>query len=301
MSQTQFEERFTVSAPATLRVKNIRGDVQIEPHDEESIHILAVRDDESGNAERTRVTLRQDANGDVLAETEYEEPFLGISRPCRVAYTIRAPRATHLRLRQVSGNTSAKGFSGNLKLKSVSGAVQLDDMAGDIILRSVSGRVEARSLRGTLELDTVSGRGSILESDLSQVQASSVSGKLTVQTALADGPYRFSSVSGGLQLILAGEQQGCRVHGSTISGGFRTDLTATRGSHSQRHWDLEFNGGGPEVRLKSVSGHIRVLSHAEAQAGPVVFGRAEAPDRMDILEKVRAGELSVDEALRKLG
>ncbi len=296
---TRFEEQFSVGSPAVLRVKNIRGPVIVEPHDEPSIHILAIRRDETGNAQRTLVSLTQDANGDVLASTDYEENFFGIGNPCEVHYTIRTPRNTHLRVRQVSGNTRAHGLAGKLKIKSVSGPIQVTDMEGELIIATVSGALEARALRGPLEVDSVSGRITVLESDLPEVLAKTVSGRMTVQTPLGAGPYKFTSVSGGVSLIVPAEQ-GCHVHGHTTSGQLRTDLPGTRGNHSRRSWELDLNGGGPEVRFKSVSGSLRILNQPDSDPRGIKFQPEEAVDRMAVLEKVRSGEISVEEALRSL-
>ncbi len=296
---TRFEQQFSVGSPAVLRVKNIRGPVIVEPHAEPSIHILAIRRDETGNAERTLVSLTQDENGDVLASTDYEDHFFGISNPCEVHYTIRTPRETHLRVRQVSGNTRAHGLAGKLKIKSVSGPIQLADMEGELVIGTVSGALEARTLRGPLEVDSVSGRVTVLESDLPEVLAKTVSGRVTLQTPLGAGPYKFTSVSGGVSLIIPAEQ-GCRVHGHTTSGHFRTDLMGTRGNHSRRSWDLDLNGGGPEVRFKSVSGNLRLLNHPDSNPRGIKFQAAESADRLQVLEKVRSGEISVEDALRAL-
>jgi hypothetical protein len=74
-------------------------------------------------------------------------------------------------------------------------------------------------------------------------------------------------------------------------------------------WRATINGGGVEVRFNSVSGDLVLTTDAGRQTTEVASApAAEAPPpppeppmtTMDVLKAVEAGQLSVDEALKRL-
>ncbi|MBI3159472.1 MAG: DUF4097 family beta strand repeat protein [Chloroflexi bacterium] len=215
-------------------------------------------------------------------------------------YTVKVPRQTSVRTRNVSGGTRVSGLDGHHKFKSVSGGLILEDLAGDIDASVVSGQIQARRLHGPAELSAVSGKIVIAESDLPTLQAGTVSGRLHIETPLGEGPYRFTSVSGGVRLEVA-EGQGCHVHARTVSGHIRTNLEATHGVVDRRYWDVDLNGGGPVVSLKSTSGSLTLVNAGGGEPGPVHFKRGEHKDRIEVLTRLENGELSVEDALKELG
>ncbi|MBI3159471.1 MAG: hypothetical protein HYZ26_07720 [Chloroflexi bacterium] len=57
MSETRVTQEYAVNLPAALSVSNIRGEILVEPHDEAAIHILAVREDNSGDSRETSIHI----------------------------------------------------------------------------------------------------------------------------------------------------------------------------------------------------------------------------------------------------
>lgn len=296
----RIEETFKVELPAKVRVVNIRGPIRIEAWEGNTIQVIAEMDESSGNAGRTTIRVEQLADGMVEAVTEYETSFWGIDRPARVDYTVKVPHQTHVRAKNVSGGVVVRGVDGRHKVASVSGGVRLEDITGEITSKTVSGGLKARGLHGPADLNTVSGGLEVLESDVPTLTAASVSGVLTIETPLGEGPYRFSTVSGRVKLVVK-EGQGMHVNGRTVSGRLKTNLTGTRGVHERHRWDIDLNGGGPQVTLKSTSGNLVIVTDRDAEAREVRFAEPARADRLDILTRVNNGELSVEEALNKLG
>jgi hypothetical protein len=299
MTETRVTQEYSVTVPAAVSVSNIRGDIRVVPHDEPLIRLLAVREDNSGDSRGTVIHVEQREDGTVLARTEHESGWFGFSRPCRVHYTIQAPRETSVRTRNVSGSTRVEGMEGRHKFKSVSGSLTLEDLSGEIVASVVSGSIRAQRLHGPAELNSVSGGIEVADSDLPTLQASAVSGTVHVQTPLGEGPYRFSTVSGSIRLEV-GEGQGCHVHARTVSGHIRTNLHATRGVVDRRFWDVDLNGGGPVVSLTATSGSLTLLAAGAGEPGPVRFRERTSEERISVLTRLENGELSVEEALKQL-
>ena len=64
------------------------------------------------------------------------------SFPCRVDYTVSAPRNCALKVNGVSNDASAEGFEGEADFHSVSGEITLKNMKGPIKISTVSGKLE---------------------------------------------------------------------------------------------------------------------------------------------------------------
>jgi hypothetical protein len=134
----------------------------------------------------------------------------------------------------------------------------------------------------------VSGDITVAEADLPAVAASTVSGRLRLQTRLGEGPYRFNSVSGDVYLLVpAGTRCAAALHSQ--SGRVHRGVPGTPPGAAEA-------GDRPEVRLNSVSGDLWLLGPADAPEPPARPTR----DRRAVLERVSRGELSVEDAAQFL-
>ncbi len=276
----KYEKTFTVSSPARLDLSNIRGSVEVHPGEEGVIHILASKDGSSGDEKHTEIEFSQEVDGTVKVATRFPDApwsWLYGSFPCRVDYVVQAPQKCSLKLNGVSSDTVVEGFEGNFAFKSVSGEMSLRDLngpvkvntvsgkvelaglTGDLHLTTVSGKVSGNHINGRLHLNTVSGKVSLEESNLSSVDATTVSGRMVYQTGFSDGPYRFSSVSGDVELLVPPETR-CSAELHAISGKLFTKLPATSITHQNGNQVVEVQGGGVAVNLHSVSGNLSLAS-----------------------------------------
>jgi hypothetical protein len=279
MSET-IEKTFTVTSPAHLKLNNIRGSVVIHPGEDGAIHVSAVKHSGSGDANNTEIEMIQDASGEVSVSTRFPEGgwrwMIG-SFPCPVDYVVTAPRQCSLKINGVSNTVEAGGFEGEFSFNSVSGEIELRDLTGparihtvsgevelakltgSMTINTVSGRISGDHLSGALQLDTVSGAVKLEESSLPSAQATTVSGDLTFQTSLGEGPYRFNSVSGNVRLLLPPETR-CDAELHAISGTLSTKLPATSTERQHGRQTLEIQGGGVKLYLHSVSGNLSLAS-----------------------------------------
>ena len=280
MSNEILEKTFSVSNSPRLVLGNIRGSVDIRPGADGAITVKAEKLVKSGDANATTIEMAQEADGTVRVKTQFWEFWLGWlfgSRPCKVNYTVTAPRNCALEVngvsnelfvegfeadasfKTVSGEVTARALSGSLKFESVSGSLNLTDLTGDLYLHTVSGGVKGTHLAGTLSLKTVSGEVDFDRSTLQSVNATTVSGGMELETALGDGPYHFDSVSGNLTMKLPADVR-CTAELHTVSGGLSIRLPANSVSRQRGRQVTEVQGGGVRVFLKSVSGNLQLTT-----------------------------------------
>jgi DUF4097 and DUF4098 domain-containing protein YvlB len=160
--------------------------------------------------------------------------------------------------------------------------------------------VQGESVSGSTTIDTVSGDLYLKNSNFPSLRAKTVSGDLTFETPLGDGPYDFNSVSGDIK-IEATRLIGLTVDSSSLSGDLRTTIPLTSSNYSRTHQSVEVMGGGVAVRHKSVSGDFFLDSAGEIEESTALPSlkddQVEEISRREILTKIEQGELSVDEAV----
>jgi hypothetical protein len=267
----------------------------------------------------------QDSDGTVRVETRSTNSLFGFhSHHLRVDYSVRAPQGIHLDASCVSSTLEVSELEGAFKLKTISGDTNLKGLSGPLKLGAVSGDITGARLSGVLDLDTVSGRVRLTDSSFPSADASTVSGDMLLQTAIAEGPYVFSSVSGSVKMIVPPDTR-CNVELNSVSGSIRSSLPATAARMGHGLKVTQIQGGGTSIRLKSVSGGVSIESEgvpatlvpSTQPAGeftippsppipptPPAYEQAapEAPSEQlstsEILQRIEQGELTVDEAIK---
>ena len=301
MSTESQVHSFDVGSPAKLVVKNIRGQITLVPGEEGKVKVEVITHLGDGNPDYTEIELNQDADGTVRAVVRMPDAVFGIfnRKPLRVDFKIEAPVRTDMRVKVVSGSIDARGFEGDLDFGTVSGSLDLADLSGRLDLDSVSGKIKGSGLKGNANLSVVSGRIEMRDCDFPSMKASTVSGKAELQTRLGEGPYKISAVSGSLLLVVP-EDSSCVVRASAVSGKFFTDLDVRQSHVSRGRWDVSIGEGGPEVKMKAVSGKMRLLSSFDASGSVPGQVQMSHGQRKDVLSRLSEGEISVEDALKEL-
>ena len=178
-----------------------------------------------------------------------------LSHPPKVDYTLQVPQGVQVYASGISSALNVKDLTGEFRLKTVSGEINVADLSGPFKFNVVSGDITGSRMTGTLELEAVSGRVRMMESNFPTADASTVSGDLVLQTSISTGPYHFSSVSGSVRMLVPADTR-CNAELNSVSGSIRSSLpaTTTRSGHGSKIAQIQ--GGGAEVRLKSVSGGL---------------------------------------------
>ncbi len=305
MSQEKLEQRFEVGAPASLKLSNIRGPINIQTGEDGLIVVTALKMLNSGNAERTSILMHQEDSGRVILKTEYQNPvtdWFNLNKPCKVEYTLQVPKNTHLDVNNISGSITVGAVDGEIQLSAISGSLNLSNLTGPLKLSTVSGAINAHNLRGVLDVNAVSGQVRVTESNLVEARVKTVSGSIVVETPLTDGPYAFKGVSGKLTLIVPAETACVAIYKS-VSGRLKTSLPITQDHREGSRGWLEIQGGGPEVTYKSVSGSFKIVTseNEEIPARRPASGAVRQPkNQLEILQKIESGSLSVEDALKEL-
>jgi len=310
MSEKTHLQEFAVDGIPNVLVANIRGSVNVAPGPDGQVKIQAA---ERGSDDRTRVEIGQDEEGSIYARTKYEKngSVFGsnLQKPNKVEYTITVPANTDLEVKGVSSWTDVRGITGEVRLKSVSGSVQAADLSGELHLETVSGRITAEGLSGPAELRTVSGGVRVTGSALPSLLAHSVSGSMDIETPIGDGPYEIRTVSGSAK-IRSEAAPGGRIHFKSVSGsatvnGDRLRPSGDPSRSTPRNAVYELSGEGPDIHFSSVSGNLKLVSddYVPAEAPDVSSEAPEPvqPSRMEILEKIAGGEMTVDDAVKEMG
>jgi hypothetical protein len=271
--------------------------------------MTAVKHLETGDADVTEVVMAQAEDGSVSVETRCDGlSWLWLARrPCKVDYVVRLPRLCSLQVSGVSNSASVQDVEGDLSISSVSGPLSLKDLSGTLRVKTVSGRVTGENLSGPLKLETVSGHASLREARLPSVDASTVSANLFLHASLGEGPFRFHSVSGEVQLFVPSDSR-FSILSHTISGRCHTSLPATASQVRTGRRRVDVQGGGTEIRHDSISGNFTLAADdafiPEEPSAPeeeAAFQQPLSPDaRYEVLERIERGELTAEDALRIL-
>ncbi|MER3545030.1 MAG: hypothetical protein C4311_10655 [Chloroflexota bacterium] len=308
--EERIERMFTVGADASLTLENIIGDICVTAWERPDIHVIAVQRGRT----KAEIEMRQEGSH-VAVRTVHNRwwssllRWLGGERPPVVDYTVEVPAGCRVHLSAVDGAVSLAGLRPETHLSLVSGRVQAEALDGEADISLVSAHLDGKELRGRATIKTVSGDLRLERCQLDSLDVDTVSGRAYVATPLApQGRYHFHSVSGDVVLVVPAGTR-ATIMGESVSGRVRSDMLASIEWHGLGSWRATLNGGGVEVHFNSVSGDLilttddgrRTTERVAAPAAPVT----EAPEpppmtTMDVLKAVEAGQMTVDEALRRL-
>jgi DUF4097 and DUF4098 domain-containing protein YvlB len=219
--------------PAQIRVDLAGGSITVVGYDGKEVVVEA------------RASQRENKNPPEARKFEISAPSLRVSEENNVVrvhvgaarqpleLAIRAPFASSLKLKcENGGEISADGVEGEIEVESINGG---------IVLRNVSGPVLAHTINGGIN---------------------------AVMTKVPpDKPMSFSVLNGNINVTLPPDTK-ANVRLDAQNGVIRTDFEIKHADDSPprpRHGGPEksvrgtLNGGGAEIRLKTLNGNIHLL------------------------------------------
>jgi DUF4097 and DUF4098 domain-containing protein YvlB len=220
------------------------------------------------------------------------------------------PRAAELRLDGVSADVQVEGLRGEQRYGSVSGDLYLTDLGGSIRLKTVSGDVTLRAtLPVAVRADAVSGDLRVIAPRLDAFRATTVSGDLELEGELGRaGEFRVDTVSGDVAVGLVGAA-------SFEVRGLSTDINSDLDHRIEGRLDrrrVVVGSGGPEFIFNSMSGDLAIRRPRRTGGPrppapptppappPPASPAPSAKEQMAILQALERGEISVEEAGRRL-
>lgn len=297
MSDELVEHKFKATKKTRLEISNIRGSIVINGTDDNEVCVTARKHNDSGDPEITQLDIRQD--GDVVyARVVHDMPLTWPSKPCRVDFEVLAPKRSPVEVKSVSCAVDIADFTGEIRLKNVSGTVRLSKLSNALFAKSVSGPIHIDGSNIRLDVDTVSAGIHINDSNLTNVTCKTVSGFIQIQANLTQGPFDFKSVSGDSTIIVPPDN-GFDVTFKALSGRFTTSLKASQLKKSGRVRLAKLNKGGELLHFKSVSGRLVIKNNETDEVIDPFNRKLSTSDRMNILDQVGRGEISVDDAIEE--
>jgi len=231
-----------VEPGAAVEIRGISGMIEAVASDGDQVEVVATRFGDPDDVERVSFDVIEDRDGVVVC----------------ALYPIRHRSRRH-RDRGCRRHGSTGGDIDDLDVD-VEFVVRVPSGVG-FTGHLVSGEISATGLDAEVEAATVSGDIRISTTDVAS--ANTVSGSIEASLGRTDwsGSLRFNSVSGDITVALP-DNPSLDVRFNSLSGDIQSDFPLTiQGRRSFVGSNLRgaVGGGGPELRINTVSGDLRLL------------------------------------------
>ncbi|MFC3550953.1 DUF4097 domain-containing protein [Lysobacter cavernae] len=261
-----------------VEIDNLKGSIDVRAWDRPEVKIEGVlgngveKLEIEGDQQRLTIRVKYPNRGGSMGL------FGGSDKSEPTELRLMVPLRADLEIDSVSADVNVLGVASNeLSIDSVSGDVivaaapqeaSVDSVSGDLQLTLNSRRVSAESVSGDLNLrgrldgevdvETVSGRidVAVLESRLHKLTGSSVSGDISITTALTNnGRISLETVSGDLHLALPRDLS-ANVRGESFSGDLTApDAQVIRPKHGPgSSFEHRYGNGDGDITIETFSG-----------------------------------------------
>ncbi len=254
--------RFDVSDTPVIKIKNIRGEINIKQGDDNEIKVQVIKHPDTCKGGETNITVEQISDSVISASVDFEHrKAFRLNSPCRIDFIIEVPAACQVRAKNVSGNIELQNINGDHRLKSVSGSVKFSGIeADDFAAKSVSGKILGANLKcANAEIGSVSGSLKLSEMEIEESGISTISGSISYEGALGSGRHDIGTISGSINLSIP-EDTNMDFRASSISGNLKSNMNLQFTSISRKKWAGQLNEGGSLMKLKTISGSMRINS-----------------------------------------
>ncbi|GAB3744755.1 DUF4097 family beta strand repeat-containing protein [Lysobacter olei] len=279
LAATPINETRPLSSTGEVEIENLKGRIDVRVWDRDEVKIegslgngverLAIEGDRNKLAVRVKYPKRFGMNGNNSEPTE-----LRLTVPRRANLDIEAVSADIDVQGTAAGKLSADSVSGDVvvigaprkaEVNTVSGNQQLTINTADAAIDTVSGDIALRGrFDGEVEFNSVSGDITISnnrENPVRKLSGSSVSGDLTVSTALArGGEIAVDTLSGDVRLNLPRDVS-ATVTGESFSGDLRVSgAQVQRPKHGPgSNVSHRYGAGEGRITVESFSGNASVI------------------------------------------
>lgn len=245
------QHTYPLKSGGRLEVQNTNGSVTVEAWDRNEVQVEAMRQvkaESNAKAEelmkKIRIDVKASAN-EVRIETRlpnegsgFFDWLTGNSASFSVTYKIHAPR-------EVAA-----------KLVSTNGALRLAGTHGQADLETTNGGVTVEHVAGTIRMESTNGGLKVIESSGS-VQGETTNGGITAQLTEVDGDVSLETVNGSVTVRVPQDVR-ASLDVETANGGIHTDLDVQGGHKSRNSLTGEVNGGGGQLKIRTVNGGVHI-------------------------------------------
>ena len=174
-----------------------------------------------------------------------------------------------LRFGEIKGPVWGRASGGSIKLKKCEGDVDIETSGGGIEVGNVDGQVTAKTSGGSIHIGRATGRvrarasggGITVEEVMGQVIATTSGGSVKAYISRQpEGDCTLETSGASLTVSLASDVA-FDVDAKTSCGHVSTDfpvVMVVRGTRSKNRLQGTINGGGPQLKLRTVGGNIRL-------------------------------------------
>ena len=286
-SPASFSHR--IGATGRFSLNNVSGDIRIRGVEGDEAHVVARWD---GHGDGPLPLAINRGNGSLEIETDHKLGWFSFRRGS-IEFDIELPVNANLEVSAVSADIESHRVIGEQVYRTVSGDLVIDGTGGRVSAVTVSGDVSLTAVRpAEVNLTTTSGDIEAFAETFRPVRLKTVSGDMTLRGSFAAGPqHTVESVSGDLEIDA--------FNGLTVETKRGLDLS------KREKRPLVSGDGRASLRFRSLSGDVRLSGVSPAQSTPT---SNEAPepeplsdvDSMEVLRALERGEISVEEATRRL-
>ena len=220
---------YKVKEGATVELREPNGRIRVEAGDGDEVVVNATKvvkgpSEEAAKAALADVIIKEVATADRV-EIDSTSSSAGISFRLsrRVDYDVRMPR------------------TGQLTIKSTNGEIRVIAIAGFGKIEAVNGDIELTGMEKGVDVDAVNGR----------VQVE--------MAAIGDGGVRCKTTNGQIILTLPASAKATLAARVTNGVVHTENLTVQSTESSHRRLDGTIGGGGPEIRLDTMNGEVRIV------------------------------------------
>ncbi len=226
--RSEWKKSYTLAAGGSLEIKNTNGVIEVDPSDGDTVEVTAERiakamtEADAKKAAEDMAIKETVSAGSILLDGRTNNNGIMLGGNREIKFHVRAP----------------KGAS--VTLSTTNGALTVRDITGEVRLDTTNGRIKATNLAGTTRAETVNG-----EVDLDFA-------------ALGSGGVTVETVNGAVGVALPKTAK-ARVNVKVTNGGIAADdLSLNASEQSKRRLSGDLNGGGPEIRIDTVNGGVRL-------------------------------------------
>jgi opacity protein-like surface antigen len=231
-----FDWRGRLEAGQTLEIQGVGGDIRALASDDATAHVTADRFGRRSDPTSVRIEVVEHAGGITICAVYPTPPNAREENECRpgggrnstsrndvqVDFTVRVPAGVRFAGHTVNGDVDADGIGADVKAGTVNGNVDI----------RTTGFAEARTVNGNISCRL--GRSSF------------------------ENAVEFETVNGSITIEMP-EGLNADFSASTVNGSIDSDFPIlVTGKVSRRSLRGAIGSGGPELRLSTVNGSIRL-------------------------------------------
>jgi beta-lactamase regulating signal transducer with metallopeptidase domain len=254
-AESTFDRNLTFSGKLDLSVATGAGSITITRGAANQVHIHGIvklnHDGDPAQAQQIAANPPIEQQGNTIRIGGQQENLHNVS----ISYVIEAPADTVLNATTGSGNITDTGVgqgaklstgSGNIMATGIDGGFKAQTGSGNIAIDG-SGQGDAKAQTGSGTIDLKGVHGSLI--------AQTGSGRIKAE-GTPSSPWKLQTGSGNIELATGNAP--ITLDASAGSGSISAQATMMQTSADKHHMHVQLNGGGPEVRVQTGSGDIRI-------------------------------------------